>query len=58
MLKINTRYVRVSPKKDESIIKINTEEELQYHQDLETKGFQYKEVVIHKAPEVCTACEG
>ena len=59
MLEINKRYVRTSPKGDESIVLIKTEEEVKYHTDLLAEGFKYKEIVPSVAPGgVCISCEG
>ena len=43
MLELKKRYVRFSPKDDQSFIKIETEKELKYHQDLEKAGYRYEE---------------
>lgn len=59
MLEINKRYVRFSPTKDDqSIVIIKTEQELNYHQDLEKGGYRYEEVKETKSPNTCTSCEG
>lgn len=59
MLQIDKRYVRVSPKGDESIAVIKTEQELKYHQDLAEQGFKYTEVKQSGPPSnVCISCEG
>ncbi len=51
--------MRTSPKGDESIVIIKTEEELNYHKGLLDEGFKYKEIVPSVAPGgVCTSCEG
>ena len=58
MLTINTRYERVAPTGDRSVISINDEAQLNYHHDLVAKGFQYKELRV-SAPvdSACLACE-
>lgn len=58
MLEIGKRYVRTSPKGDESLINIKTQEEKEYHQGLVDSGFTFKEVEEPKQPNVCTSCEG
>lgn len=58
MLTINTRYERVAPTGDRSVISINDETQLSYHEDLMAQGFQYKELRV-SAPvdSACLACE-
>lgn len=59
MPELNKRYVRTSPKGDESVVIIKTEEELKYHKGLLDEGFKYKEIVPSVAPGgVCISCEG
>lgn len=59
MPELNKRYIRTSPKGDESIVMIKNEEELKYQKDLQTEGFKYKEVVPTVVPGgVCVSCEG
>lgn len=59
MLEINKRYVRTSPKGDESIALIKNEQELAYQTDLMKEGFKFKEIVPSVAPGgVCISCEG
>lgn len=55
-MNINSRYVRTAPNGDESIIRIENEEQVKYHQDLANQGFIYKEVVIHQMREECESC--
>jgi len=58
-IEINKRYVRFSPKDDQSIVSIKTEKELSYHQDLEKGGYRYEEVKESSGPpNVCISCEG
>jgi hypothetical protein len=58
MLTINTRYERVSPTGDRSVISINSEDELFYHTQLAGCGFKYTELRV-SAPvdSACFACE-
>lgn len=59
MPELNKRYVRTSPKGDESIVIIKTEQELNYQKDLMNEGFKFKEIVPSVAPGgVCISCEG
>lgn len=59
MPELNKRYVRTSPKGDESIVVIKTEQELTYQKDLVADGFKFKEIVPSVAPGgVCISCEG
>lgn len=58
MLEIGKRYIRTSPKGDESLISIKDQHEKEYHQDLANEGFTFKEVEETKQPNVCTSCEG
>lgn len=58
MLEIGKRYIRTSPKGDESLVSIKTQQEKEYHQDLEKDGFKFKEIEETKQPNVCTSCEG
>lgn len=55
MIEIDQRYIRTSPKGDESIVVIKTQKEKEYHQDLANNGYTYKKV---EEPNVCIACEG
>lgn len=58
MLNINTRYERVAPNGDVSIVRVNNTEEQKYHQELVGSGFIYKEIRV-SAPvdNGCQACE-
>lgn len=58
MLQINQRYIRKSPDGNETIIKITTEKELEYHIDLITKNYKYTLVVDQNINNVCLSCEG
>lgn len=59
MPELNKRYVRTSPKGEESIVLIKTEQELTYQKDLMNEGFKFKEIVPSVAPGgVCISCEG
>lgn len=55
-MKLDTRYVRKAPNGDESVIKINNQLDVNYHEDLEKQGFIYTEVVIHQMREECQSC--
>lgn len=53
------RYIRTSSNGDQSIVFVTSKEDAEYHQDLSTKGFKYKEVIPTVAPgSTCTSCEG
>lgn len=53
------RYVRTSPKGDESLVVIKTDEEAAYHQGLANDGFTYKEVKpAQVVGSTCVGCEG
>ncbi len=56
MLKIDTRYVRTAPNGDETIVKINNLQDVNYHSSLINEGFLYKEVVIHQMKQECESC--
>ena len=59
MLEINKRYLRVSPKGDESVVSIKTDKELEYQQSFVQEGFIFTEIVPSVAPGgVCISCEG
>lgn len=59
MLITNTRYERIAPNGDRSIVTIKNEEEWAYHSGLEAKGFKYKEIVVSvPSDNVCRSCEG
>ncbi len=56
MFKIDTRYVRTAPNGDETIVKINNLQDVNYHSSLINEGFLYKEVVIHQMKQECESC--
>lgn len=59
MITKDKRYIRTSPKGDESIVVIKTDEEVKYHNELSEKGFKYKEVVPAQViGGTCVSCEG
>lgn len=59
MLTLHKRYIRTSPKGDQTVVVIYTEEELAYHNDLAKSEFVYKEVVPTVVPGgTCVSCEG
>lgn len=58
-VRIDARYIRTSPKGDQSIVKITKQTEVDYHNDLEKDGFSYKEVVpAQVVGGTCVSCEG
>lgn len=58
-IEINKRYIRTSPKGEETIQIISTTEQVAYHTDLEKEGFQYKEVTpVQATGGTCLGCEG
>lgn len=58
MLITNTRYERIAPNGDRSIVFIKDETDWKYHSDLETKGFKYKEIKLNEPKGgVCISCE-
>ncbi|MCA9324863.1 hypothetical protein KDA23_02230 [Candidatus Saccharibacteria bacterium] len=59
MIQIDKRYIRTSPKGDESIVVIKNQQEVEYHQGLLDEGFKYKEVVpAQVVGGTCVSCEG
>lgn len=59
VIEINKRYVRVSPKGDETMVIVKSEQEVKYHQGLSEEGFKYTEVKESGPPaNVCISCEG
>lgn len=54
--KLDTRYVRRAPDGQETVVKINNLQDVNYHKDLEKHGYKYTEVVMHSRPEECEAC--
>jgi len=59
MFEIGKRYARLAPVGDESVVTINSEQDIAYHQDLAEKGFKYTEVKENIPPtNVCISCEG
>jgi hypothetical protein len=52
-----SRYIRKSPKGDESIVIIKTDEEVKYHEDLLKEGFEYREIRVSQPPaDACPSC--
>lgn len=59
MLITNTRYERVAPNGDRSIVFIKDENDWKYHSDLAGKGFKYKEIQVSAPNDSrCLSCEG
>ena len=58
-MQLNKTYTRISPKGDKSEVTIKTQEQLEYHRDLEAHGFEYKvKPTIHVSNSTCVSCEG
>jgi hypothetical protein len=59
MLRIDNRYERVAPSGDVSIIRISSEAEVKYHEELAAAGYVYKELkVAAPVDSACLSCEG